>query len=230
MRWLVAILLIWPGFAAAGAWPRAPGEIYVTTGQESGPDGWTGLYAEMGGPRNLTFGIDVGGHMVAGLNAYRQGLSASPDVDGRAIVFVRLPLNLAPVRDRFPDWLVAAEIGFGADFDMEDSLELDPRVRLGLAIGRPLKTPLGDGWTNVEVRVELGGEGTRYGLGAVVGARPRERLTLEMGLFIETEDKTTVTFAPTVQYAVPRIGDVRLGVSVGIDGDVRLRVGVARTF
>lgn len=230
MRWLLAILMLWPGLAAAGAWPRAAGEIYVTSGQESGPDGWTGLYAELGGPRNLTFGLDIGGHMAAGLNAYRQGFSALPDIDGRAVVFVRFPLTVAPIGDRFPAWLVAAEIGAGADFDMGDSLELDPRLRLGLSVGRPLETPLGEGWTNVEARVELGGETTRFGAGAVLGVRPRARLTLEMGLFVETETETTMTFAPTVQYAVPRIGDVRLGVSLGLDGEARLRVGLARTF
>ena len=230
VRTLLVLLLLWPGLAAAGAWPRAPGEVYVSSGQEFGEDGWTGLYAELGGPRSLTFGLDVGGHVAAGLNAYRTGQSALPDVDGRAIAFVRAPLTLAPVRARWPNWVVAVELGVGADFDVEDELTLDPRVRLGLSVGRPLKTPLGDGWTNIDARIELGGETPRLGLLAVIGARPRERLTLEMGLFVEHEAETFVTLAPTVQYAVPRIGDVRLGVSVGTDGEARLRIGVARTF
>lgn len=231
MRVLLLILALWPGLAAAGAWPRAAGEVYVSTSQEAGPDGWTGLYVEYGGPRNLTFGLDVGGHLASGLNAYRQGLTASPEVDGRAIAFVRVPLAPEALSARFPGWVAAAEFGLGADFETEPELEILPRARVGLSIGRPLSTRWGDGWTNLDLRVEVGGAAMRYGLGVVAGLRPRERLTVEMGVFAEAEeDEATVTFAPTVQYAVPRIGEVRLGMSVGLDGDARLRIGVARTF
>lgn len=231
MRVLLVLLILWPGLAVAGAWPRAAGEVYLSTGQEIGPDGWSGLYAEVGGPRNLTFGLDVGGHVASGLNAYRLGLTASPEVDGRVIAFVRVPVAPEALKARLPAWVAAVEVGLGADFEAEPELELLPRVRFGLSVGRPLSTRFGDGWMNVDMRVELGGAVTRYGIAVVAGARPRERLTLETGLFAEAEaGEATVTFAPTVQYAMPRIGDVRLGVSVGLNGEARLRLGVARTF
>lgn len=230
MRVLLLILLLWPDLAVAGAWPRAPGEYYVSTGQEVGADGWSGVYAERGGPGKLTFGLDAGGHMVGGIMAFQRGETAMPDVDGRAFVFVRMPLAPAALKTRLPEWVFAGEVGLGADFDIDGELELTPRLRLGLSAGRPLETPLGNGWTNLDLRMELGGDNVRYGLGAVVGVRPRERLTLEIGLFAEMEQDLTVTFIPTVQYAVPWIGDVRLGVSIDLEGEARLNVGIARTF
>ncbi len=205
MRALVILILLWPGSALAGAWPRTPGEIYLSTGQELGEEGWTGLYAERGGPGRLTFGLDVGGHMATGLGAFARGEATVPDVDGRAIAFVRVPLSIPAIRERFPNVVVAAEFGLGADFDVieesevrEDDGVLDvvdfvPRARIGLSVGRPLSTPLGDGWVNVDARVEPGGEAMRYGFGLVAGVRPRERLTVEMGVFVEIEEETYLT-------------------------------------
>lgn len=236
MRALLLVLLLWPGLAAAGAWPRPAGEVYLSTGQEFGPDGWSGLYAEVGGPRALTFGLDAGGHVASGLQAYRTGLTAAPEVDGRLTAFVRIPLRPAVLAERYPSWVAALEFGLGADWETGSdadgaTLDLAPRGRVGLSVGRGFSTRWGDGWVNVDARVEPGGAATRAGLGVVTGIRPRERLTVEMGLFAEREgDASTVTLAPTVQYAVPRLGDVRLGVSVGTGGDARLRLGLSRTF
>lgn len=230
MRALVLLMLLFPGSAAAGAWPRTSGEIYVFSGQSFGPDGWTGLYVERGGPGKLTFGLDIGGHMAAGLMAYRQGESLTPDVDGRAMIFVRIPLAYGPLSARFPDWVAAADLGLGADFDLDAELDLEPRYRVGVSVGRGLGTRFGDGWISLDLRAELGGDAVRYGMGAVAGLKPTKRITVEMGIFGEFDDELSVTFAPTIQYSVPWIGDVRLGAGFDLDGNARLQLGLARTF
>lgn len=230
MRAFLLFLLLWPGFAIAGAWPRTPGEIYVFTGQGIGEDSWSGLYVERGGPGNLTLGLDVGGHMAAGLMAYRRGETTVPEVDGRVMAFLRVPLAIDAVASGFPDWVAAIEFGLGADFDLDGELDLEPRARLGLSVGRGFGTRFGDGWLSVDIRTEPGRNAVRYGLGAVAGLKPTKRITVEMGLFAEMAEDLDVTFAPTVQYAIPWIGDARLGVAIDRDGTALLQIGLARTF
>ena len=117
---------LWPGLAAAGAWPRAPGEVYVATGQEAGEDGWTSLYAEYGGPWGLTYGLDVGGHVASGLNAYRQGLAASPEVDGRVMAFVRVPIAPDALAARLPAWVASALVKVTEDAAMDGTNRENP--------------------------------------------------------------------------------------------------------
>ncbi|MEM7710140.1 MAG: hypothetical protein AAF264_05200 [Pseudomonadota bacterium] len=228
MRCLALLLLLLPSAAVAGAWPRAQGELYIFVSHDGFEDGWTGVFAEYGGPRNLTFGIDVGGQVVGGVAAFRRGDLEDMDLDGRAIAFVRLPLPLG--RDPPGPWHAALELGAGADFDVEGaSRGAEPRGRLGLSIGRGLDTPWGGGWINLDTRIEPSRDGTRFGLGAVAGLRPLKRLTVSVGLFAEYEDETFVTFGPTLAYDVPILGEVQVGARFS-EGERRLVVGIARTF
>jgi tRNA (cytidine/uridine-2'-O-)-methyltransferase len=171
MRALSALILcLVPTLAEAGAWPRAPGETYVALSHEGGENGWTAFYGERGLPRDLTLGVDIGGHVAGGMLALRRG-DPGTEMDGRAFAFLRIPLNLGT--DAFPDWRVAAELGLGADVDWDAiRLETEPRARLGLSVGRGLATQWGDGWVNVDLRVEPGGDGMRVGLAGVAGLRP----------------------------------------------------------
>ena len=234
MRAILLLLLFLAGPAFGGAWPREPGEIYVSIGHEGDADGWTGLYAEWGGARRLTYGIDAGGHVANGIGAVAAGLLPGEDTDGRVMSFVRIPIVSNGEREFFPDWLVAVEVGLGTDLDpgTEQLIEQTFRLRLGLSVSRSLKTPLGDGWTSIDIRAEPSRADTRLGLLSVVGVKPRERLAVEMGLFFERDgdDDPSIALAPTVQYTVPKVGDLRVGVSLKSDGEASFRIGIARTF
>ncbi|MEM7643451.1 MAG: hypothetical protein AAF366_13105 [Pseudomonadota bacterium] len=227
MRALLVSLLLIPGLVQAGAWPRAAGEIYLSLSQEVDLDGWTGIYAEYGAPRDLTFGIDIGGHVARGGGALFIGDDEEEDAtDGRAIAFLRVPLRVGTTR--LPQWKFAAEVGLGADWDDDDT---DGRLRLGLSVGRPLTTPLGHGWTNLDAKVEVSDtETARFGAGIVTGFRVTTRQTVELGLFAEREDTTSAAFLPTYQIGVPRLGDLRFGATIRFDGPTDLRIGFARTF
>ncbi|MEM7490712.1 MAG: hypothetical protein AAF390_16470 [Pseudomonadota bacterium] len=225
---LLILLASLPGAVIAGAWPRTQGETYVLVSHDGGEDGWTGLYLEHGGPRDLTFGLDVGGHVAGGVAALRRGDVADMAADGRAIAFVRLPLPYG----RAPDgpWRMALELGAGADFDVDSAdREAEARGRLGLSVGRGFESPWGGGWLNVDLRVEPGGDETRFGLAAVTGLRPMDRLTVSMGVFAEREDDDAVTLAPTLGYEVPYLGEVQVGGRFS-EGEERVVVGIARTF
>ncbi|PWJ17395.1 hypothetical protein [Jannaschia seohaensis] len=231
-RLLLATTLLLLGLspALAGPWPRPQGETYVFVGHEGNGDGWTSLYFETGLPRDLTFGLDTGGH-VAPL-----ALGGPDDpVDGRVRVFLRAPVFSSPeARARRPGWmepwLLAVEIGAGPDIEEDGAMPL--RFAAGLTLGRPLETRLGAGWTTVDLRATLGGaRPVRLNAAYVVGVKPTDRVTLELGLFAEREvDDLFTAFAPTMEYKLGEIGAARLGVTFKNTGERLLRLGWTRQF
>ncbi|WP_371156253.1 hypothetical protein [Jannaschia sp. 2305UL9-9] len=228
MRFLLALLLFTHP-AIAGPWVRPSDETYVFVGHEEGLSGWTSVYAERGGPRNLTFGLDTGGHVAAGM----MGM-VDPPLDGRIRTFVRIPvLSGDDQRAKRPDWvspwLVAVEVGIG--LDREGTGETAVRYTAGLTVGRPLSTALGDGWTTFDLRGTAGGgKIRRLNAQYVVGVKPTDRLTLELGLFAEQETDISYAVAPTVQIGLGDLGAARFGVSLKDGGNTILRVGWARIF
>lgn len=222
----LAVLLLLACPAGAGPWPRAAGEIYVYSGHEGGRDGWSSLYAELGGPLNLTFGLDLGGH-VAGV------AMADPDAvfDGRLRAFVRVPLRAADHGGAgwLAPWLLSVEAGLGQD--MDGDFERATRRSIGVTAGRGLGTRWGDGWTTFGLRrTGGGGLGTRMEAEAVIGLKPTDRLTFEVGVFAERTDATYVAVVPTVQYGIGRLGDARVGIVLRDEGEAVLKLGIARTF
>ena len=158
------------------------------------------------------------------------------DADARARAFVRVP-----VLRRLPTWKVALEAGLGVDLrtTRQAAAPLDhaPRATLGLAVGRPLVTPLGDGWASAELRLDRRlsgavGPPSRTILGVTVGARPRAGHAVEIGLHLEAEagGETYGAFGPAWQRDLGRFGSGRLGVIVTERGEARLRLGFVRTF
>lgn len=224
MRLILALILaILPAAASAGAWPRAPGETFVVLSVGTGGE-WSGVYAERGVRRGLTFGLEIGG------TAEWNDLSGSYDGEGRLVAFLRRSIFAA--RDR--PWKFSAEIGIGVDLDVEmtreEPLQHDPRLRLGLHVGRGFEVLGMGGWGNLALRVEPGGEESRYGLGFVAGLRPTSRLTTSLGFFVEQEDDTYLTLAPTVAWALRERLEIQLGLRLKDDGDNNLVLGIARTF
>jgi hypothetical protein len=213
----------------AGPWPRPVGETYVFAGHEGGMDGWTSLYLETGLPRDLTLGLDAGGHTTA----LATGDPTQP-VDGRIRAFLRFPVLSSPEhRATRPGWaapwLAAIEIGIGPDIEEDGAMPL--RYGAGLTLGRPMNTRLGPGWTTLDLRATLGGSRpARFNAGYVVGVKPTRKLTLELGFFAEREDETFWAIAPTMEYRIGDFGGARLGVSVKNGGETLLRLGWARTF
>ncbi|UWQ21808.1 hypothetical protein [Jannaschia sp. W003] len=211
---LLALFTLLPAPANPGPWPRAEGEIYALGFVQGGSDPWARLYAEVGGPRRLTFGLDLGGHL--------QG----PEAERRVRAFLRVPLDVLPA-----PWRAAVETGFGQD--MPRSARPVARASLGVSAGRGFETAMGGGWTAFALRAEAAADGTaptRLTASAVAGIRPAEGWTVELGAFAESEgDDTSVTLAPTVQRAMGGIGDLRLGVALSEDG-AALRLGLAREF
>lgn len=225
MRPLLAIMLLLGLTSAtlAGPWPRAKGETYVFIGHYAGVDGWTSLYAEHGGPRDLTFGLDIGGHVIDAAMG-----RSDADADGRLRVFARLPI-LAKISDTTAPWLFALD--FGAGVDLEEGGALTPRLSLGLSAGRPISTGLGDGWTSLDIRASLGPDAEpRYSIQAVAGLKPASRVTIEIGLFAEYESSASVTIAPVIEYDLRNAGAARFGLAFADDGGQSVHIGWARRF
>jgi hypothetical protein len=224
MRLLLALLLsLFPAVAAAGAWPRAPGETYTLASFGTGDD-WSGLYVEHGLGRQFTLGLEIGG------TTDWNDAAAAFDGEGRAMIFLRRAIL---VRDDRP-WKASVEVGFGADLDVEmtraEPLEHETRLRLGLHVGRGFEIRGLGGWGNASLRVETGREATRYGLGLVGGVRPHPRLTTSLGLFAEREENTSFTLAPNVGWAVGTRWELQFGARLKDDGARSLVLGIARTF
>lgn len=230
MRLLALFLILLPGLAPAGPWMRETGDIYVLASHQGGGDGWTGLYAEYGGPFGLTFGLDAGGHVV-GLPQLLQTGVADRQVDGRVRSFVRVPIPLpgADGDDWRAPWLAAIELSVGRDFE-EDGTMID-RYGGGLTVGRGFTTRIGDGWTTLDVATSLAAEGPmRTSFGLLVGIKPVKRLAVELAIFGEREDTTDFAVGPTVQYDFGFIGQARLGIAHKSDGGTEWTFGVSRSF
>lgn len=230
MRLLALLLTLLPGLAAAGPWPRDEAQIYVLASHQGEGDGWTGLYVEYGGPRRLTFGLDLGGHVVGLAELSRVGFT-DREVDGRVRSFVRVPLPLPGGRgdDWRAPWLAAIELSIGRDFE-NDGGTVD-RFGVGLTVGRGFSTRIGDGWTTVDVATSLAPKGTtRTSFAMLVGIKPLKRLAVELAVFGEHEDTTDFAIGPTVQYDFGKLGQARLGVARRSDGDTEVTLGVSRSF
>jgi hypothetical protein len=224
MRLLLALLLaVSPTVALSGAWPRAEGETFVALSWESDDD-WIGLYAERGIGRDLTLGLDLGGKMQWNATA------GAFDGEGRAIAFLRWP---TPVGEGTP-WQTSLEVGVGTDFDVEvedvEPMTYAPRLRLGANVGRGFQVFGMDGWGDLGLRIEPGGDETRYGLGFVTGIKPMPRLTTSIGLFVEVEEETSITVTPKIGLRVWRDLEVQLGAALKDGGDRRVVLGLALTF
>ena len=224
MRGILSLLLcLLPVATLAGPWPRDAGQFYILTGHQGGSDGWSGLYAEYGLGRDLTFGVDLGGHVVGLPDLLATGFSER-EVDGRARAFFR-----APLPNPFPPWRTATELGVGQDF-LSDGSRLN-RLGLGASVGRGFTTPLGDGWTAVDFRTAFAAEATtRTNVGAVIGIKPHPRIAIELAAFAEHEESPAWQAGPTIQWSTGRLGDLRVGILHQSDEKAELVIGWALTF
>lgn len=228
---LLSCLLL-PTVAAAGPWPREEGRFYALVSHQGGGDGWSGLYLEYGGPRQLTFGLDLGGHVV-GLGEPWFGADMDRDTDGRVRAFVRIPVPLPDGPDGagpLAPWLAAIEFSVGRDFE-EDGRRLD-RLGIGASVGRGFSTGIGDGWMTFDFGVSaVSGGATRTNSGALIGVKPTPRLAVELGVFAEHDDgELDYQIGPTVQYGFGRLGEGRLGVALKSDEGAAVTVGWSISF
>ncbi|CUH12599.1 hypothetical protein JSE7799_00215 [Jannaschia seosinensis] len=229
-RLLIILLSLLATTAGAGPWPRETGQIYVYTGHQGADDGWSGLYVEYGLERDLTFGLDLGGHIVGLPELYYTGLSEHP-VDGRARAFIRAPI---PIPDAAPawvePWLASVEAGVGRDY-LDNGGQIN-RLGIGASIGRGFGSRIGDGWFTLDMRMAFAAEAeTRSNLGAVAGIKPHSRVAIEFGAFVEHEETSDWQAGPTLQVSAGRAGDLRLGV-VHLSGEERVEIvaGWSLTF
>ncbi len=230
MRLAVILFLLIPSVALGGAWPRQQGQTFIAVSHEGDEDGWTGFYLEHGGPRRLTFGIDAGGRVAGTAAGLARGQADTPRMQGRAIAFVRIPLRPEDGRVRYPRWEAALELGAGLDFDLDDASETGHRLRVGLSVGRGLETPFGNGWLNLDARVEPGAGETRYSIASVVGFRPWDRVTFSFAVAGEAEDEITAAISPAISIEIPILGEAQVGVRFKSTGETRVFLGLARTF
>ncbi len=233
MRPLALLLALLPTSAEAGPWPQEEGRIYVLVSHQGEGDGWTGLYAEYGGPFGLTFGLDTGGRVVGLAELSRTGFT-DRQTDGRVRSFVRIPVPLPGEPGDgtlLAPWLAAVELSLGRDFE-EDGTTID-RYGVGATVGRGFSTRYGDGWTTLDLHAAFASEAdTRTGLGFVAGIKPLPRLAVELGIYAERdgEDDPAYQIGPTVQYGFGRLGEGRLGMAYTSDGDTAVTLGWSRAF
>ena len=232
MRFLALLLVLFAHAAEAGPWPRAKGELYVLVAHQGGGDGWTGLFAEYGGPFGLTYGIDAGGRVV-GLPELMQTGFTDRDVEGRVRSFVRVPVPL-PKGERVPDWLspwlAAVELSVGRDF--EDDGTGPMRYGIAATVGRGFSTPLGDGWTVFDIGTSFASDDAerRTGLAFTLGIKPWRQLAVELQAFAEIEGNASYQIGPTFQYGFGKLGAARLGLAFRSEQSPAVSVGWSRTF
>ncbi len=226
---ILSLCLLLPSLAVAGPWPREQGGVYALASHQGGRDGWSGLYVEYGGPRRLTFGLDLGGHVV-GLGEARLAGFTDRDVDGRIRSFVRIPVPLPGGAGRLAPWLAAVELGMGRDFE-EDGRYRD-RLGLGASVGRGFSTAIGDGWMTLDLGVSAASGGdVRVSAGGLIGVKPTARLAVELGVFAERDDGgLDYQIGPTLQYGFGRLGEGRLGVAYRSEDEVAVTLGWSIAF
>lgn len=222
----IFLLLLAARSVEAGAWPRAEGEVFVSTSYTLTTGARTllaatedlrsygSLYAEYGLTPGWTLGVDAG-----------IGRGTDDRVTA-ALAFLRHPLW----HSDGGQWLAAA-LGLGT---LEDAEGRQSRVRPGLDWGRGFESRWGGGWIGVESSLEwrlpTGNVAAKADFTA--GLKPDERwmliLQLQSGHYPDAG--TLVRLAPS---AVRRLGprsQLQLGLIAPVAGDDALGVTLATWF
>ena len=211
---LLALAL--PAPAAAGAWLKERGEIYLAFSLDGATDVWTGVYAEWGLTEAMTLGL------AAGRNA----------TSDRALVFARraVPeLIAAPLTDRIGGRL-AYEVGGGV-------VDGEPATSVTVSYGRALSTRWGDGWANVDltaILVSTPEELNPYAytverkVDATVGIRRGARATWQLSAYGWSDgDDTTLVIVPSYARDLG-LAELRVGLRLGTE--TGLSLGLSRSF
>ena len=223
---VLLLLLLAPHTLQAGAWPRAPGEFFVSTsytlttgartliGATQDVRSYGSIYAEYGLTPKWTVGLDAG-----------TGRGEEDRVSA-ALAFVRYPVW----KSGGGQWL-AANLGIGT---LQDSDGPQSRVRPGLDWGRGFSSSWGDGWAGVETSVEW-----RHPSGDIVvkadltaGLKPDDRwmliLQLQSGHY--PGEETIVRLAPSVVRRLGAASHLQLGLVAPLAGDDAVGAKLATWF
>lgn len=186
---LALLLALVAGDAAAGPWPRAEGEVFLSFSGEGNREGdsYASLYGEYGLTLRNTLGFEVG-HSNSG--------------ETSALAWLQRALDRGEGADR---WVVS--LGLGA-IRRDDSILPVAQVAAGWGRGLdavPLLSRVpGGGWLGVEARVKVAGAIRDDALPEEVAAAPFAYLTPEM------ETKAEVTLGWNVTPSTMLVNQLRL--------------------
>jgi len=182
LLWLLVALCLAPGFAAAGPWPRAEGDLFLSFSHEvqggSGREGWTSLYAEYGLTPKWTLGLDLGG---------------GPDKQ-TALIFLQHAVGKQDGPGR---------LTFSSGLGLETGPGSQAYGMMGAAWGRSLQTPIGPGWVAVEPQL-------RMGVALTEDWPPTLVLNMDGTLKTTASRKLDVTLGATVRPGLIVMGQVQM--------------------
>lgn len=207
---LVALfcLLFATSRAEAGAWPREKGRVFASSAiclswpqdipawEPRDPTGrYVTFYAEYGLTDRLTLGLDLGRSMYG---------------DGKALVFLRLPL-----RDRDHGLRIATELGLG-------EIDGQPVIRPGLSLGFGLQ----NGWLSADGLAETRARDGRtdYKLDLTWGRNfpGGRKLILQIQSGKPGKAPAYARFAPSVVLPLNRRLKAEIGGAWGLSGDMSM--------
>lgn len=213
--WLIGlVVLLCPGFAAAGAWPRDKGSIFLSFGYTAsspiaapGDDlqGYSSVYLERGLNRDLTLGFDAG---------------TKSNTDYSAIVFIRRPVGPGGGSNVFA---VQAGVGVAALTGSTDYL-----MQIGASWGRGLTTRFGSGWASLDgaVQYRLNTQEVVTKADLTLGLKPakRTKIIVQMQIGDYPDSDPYVRIAPSVVREIRPGRHVELGAQIGMVGEARFGV------
>lgn len=169
--------------AAAGSWPRAEGEAFLSVSATQDINGaqddpLAGVYFEYGLRHTIT---------VSGAVTY--DFSTQQATEYELTARWHFPENDQPLRK-------ALSLTLAGPLD-------DPRIEPAVHLGRGFSTPLGSGWADLALYASLSTEGreTEYGGYGVIGLKPHDRLMTMLGVDVMmTPDQTFVKAIPSVAW------------------------------
>ena len=185
------------GRAVAGAWPRAPGEVFLSLGAEmekTGPE--RDLDASVYGEYGLTDRLTLVGQFTT---------ADQPWTPSRASTALRFALTGPDAVNRF-----AVSLGVSSPPDLMGAM-MGARLEAGVAWGRGFESRWGGGWATATARVMLARDSRQpitdlYGL---VGLRPAERWMTMLALGRYADDQGVYwKLTPSVGY------ELRKGVQI----------------
>jgi hypothetical protein len=164
-----ALALLAVGPAAAGPWPREPGETFLALRADvertaEGPDTDASAYVERGLTRRITL---VGQFSTAD----------DPWTPSRAATGLRFALSAPDAVNRF-----AVSLGVSAPPDLMGAMT-SARLEAGLAWGRGFESRWGGGWVTADARFLFARDAKKpiTDLAALVGVRPADGWMLMLG-------------------------------------------------
>lgn len=195
--------------AAAGAWPREQGEVFLSVSAEQDSER---LQDYPRGTAYVEYGLR---HNITVSGKIRYDFMILEPTEYELSARWHFPESDRPLRK-------AISLTFAGPKD-------DPRIESAFHLGRGFDTPLGSAWADLELYASVSTEGyeTEYGGFGTIGLKPHDRVMTMLGVDVmETPGRTFVKAIPSIAWEMREGRHLTVQYAKGLQGNEESELGL----